>query len=125
LQRPHHRRVRGRHLGPEAVSGPLIAPQAPPRGASAPLGATPCRGGANFSVYSQHAAAVDLLLFDRVDDPVPARTMRIDPAANRTYHYWHVFVPGVAAGQLYGYRVEGPAAPAAGMRFDAGSLLLD
>ena len=40
--------------------------------------------------------------------------IRIDPVANRTYHYWHVFVPGVTAGQLYGYRVEGPSDPARG-----------
>jgi glycogen operon protein len=98
---------------------------APTKGASAPLGAMPSRDGVNFSLYSQHATAVELLLFDRVDDPLPARTIRIDPAANRTYHYWHAFVPGLAAGQLYGYRVEGPADPANGMRFDASCLLLD
>ena len=65
------------------------------------------------------------LLFDHVDDGAPTRTIKIDPAANRTYHYWHVFVPGVAAGQLYGYRVDGPYDPANGMRFDAAKLLLD
>jgi isoamylase len=114
------------------VPGPVISmaspsgePQAPTRGASAPLGATPCRGGVNFSLFSKHAAAVELLLFNRVDDPQAARTVRIDPAANRTYHYWHVFVPGLAAGQLYGYRVAGPADPANGMRFDGRKLLLD
>ena len=37
--------------------------------------------------------------------------VRLDPAANRTYHYWHAFVPGVRPGQLYGYRVEGPMGP--------------
>ena len=39
-------------------------------------------------------------------------SIRIDPVANRTYHYWHVFVPGVEPGQLYGYRVDGPFDPA-------------
>ena len=34
-----------------------------------------------------------------------------DPVANRTYHYWHAFVPGVRAGQIYGYRVHGPVDP--------------
>ena len=34
-------------------------------------------------------------------------------------------VPGLTAGQLYGYRVEGPSDPASGMRFDAIKLLLD
>ena len=80
-------------------------------GRSCPLGATLSPEGANFSVYSKHATAIELLLFDRVDDARPARVIRIDPATNRTYHYWHVFVPGVKAGQIYGYRVEGPFDP--------------
>jgi pullulanase/glycogen debranching enzyme len=95
------------------------------RGTSAPLGATPCGGGVNFSVYSRHATGVELLLFDRVDDARPARAIRIDAADNRTYHYWHVFVAGVSAGQMYGYRVEGPSDPAKGMRFDPAKVLLD
>jgi isoamylase len=93
-------------------------------GTSSPLGATPCRGGVNFSVFSRHASGVELLLFDHVDDANAARVIRLDPAANRTYHYWHVFVPGVTAGQLYGYRVEGPSDPARGMRFDSTKVLL-
>ena len=36
-----------------------------------------------------------------------------------------MFVPGVTAGQLYGYRVEGPWDPASGMRFDPAKVLLD
>jgi glycogen operon protein len=51
--------------------------------------------------------------------------MRLDPAANRTYHYWHVCVPGIRPGQLYGYRVAGPYDPANGMRFDPAKVLLD
>jgi isoamylase len=94
-------------------------------GRSAPVGATLCSGGANFSVYSKHATAFELLLFDGVDDARPARVIRIDPSTNRTYHYWHVFVPGVRAGQIYGYRVDGPYDPSTGMRFDSAKVLLD
>jgi isoamylase len=94
-------------------------------GRSAPVGATLCSGGANFSVYSKHATALELLLFDCVDDPRPTRVIRIDGATNRTYHYWHVFVPGVIAGQIYGYRAEGPYDPSSGMRFDPAKVLLD
>src|SRR5579885_707373 len=101
------------------------SPGSPLRGTSAPLGATPCRRGVNFSLYSRHAAGVELLLFDRADDPAPARIIRIDPADNRTYHYWHVFVPGITAGQIYGYRVSGPWDPGNGMRFDSANVLLD
>ncbi len=49
----------------------------------------------------------------------------LDPVANRTYHYWHAFVPGVTNGQLYAYRVHGPDAPERGLRFDPRKLLLD
>ncbi len=45
--------------------------------------------------------------------------------ANRTYHYWHTFVPGAQAGQIYGYRVHGPNDPANGLRFDPAKVLLD
>ena len=95
------------------------------KGSSSPLGATPCRDGVNFSVFSKHATGVELLLFDRADAATPACTIRIDPAANRSYHYWHVFVPGVSAGQIYGYRVEGPSDSTEGMRFDPTKILLD
>ena len=94
-------------------------------GTSSPLGATISARGVNFCVFSKNATAVELLLFDTVDDAQPARVLRIDPATQRTYHYWHVFVPGMRAGQIYGYRVEGPNAPAAGMRFDPSRVLLD
>src|SRR5882672_1576293 len=81
-------------------------------GRSYPLGATIVPGGANFSVYSRGASGVELLLFERQDDLRAARVIRLDPAVNRTYHYWHAFVPEVNAGQIYGYRVNGPWDPA-------------
>jgi glycogen operon protein len=79
----------------------------------------------NFSVYSPEATGIDLLCFDREDDSAPSRLIKIDPTVHRTHPYWHVFVPGVKSGQLYGYRVSGPYDPAGGMRFDAEKLLLD
>jgi isoamylase len=94
-------------------------------GLSFPLGADLALGGANFSVFSKHATAAQLLLFDNVDDPEPSRVIDLDPRVNRTYHYWHAFVPGVTAGQLYGYRLAGPLDPVRGLRFDPNKLLLD
>ena len=94
-------------------------------GHSAPLGATPTHGGINFSIFSRHASGVELLLFDQEDSGPPARVIRLDPLNNRTYHYWHVFVPGVQPGQIYAYRVEGPFDPASGRRFDPAKILLD
>jgi glycogen operon protein len=92
---------------------------------SAPLGATPAPGGTNFSLFSRHATGVELVLFDGEDDAQPSRVVRLDPFTNRTYYYWHVFVPDVAPGQLYGYRVTGPFEPESGLRFDPHKVLLD
>jgi glycogen operon protein len=89
------------------------------------VGATVLPDGVNFSVFSRGASSVELLLFDREDDARPTRVIPIDPAANRTYHYWHVFLSGVRPGQMYGYRVHGSWDPANGMRFDSTKLLLD
>ena len=44
---------------------------------------------------------------------------------NRTYFYWHVFVPCLRPGQIYGYRVSGPFEPETGLRFDGQKVLLD
>ena len=68
---------------------------------------------------------MELLLFDRADVPRPSRVIPLDPAKNRTYFYWHIFVPGLQAGQIYGYRVSGPFDPEKGMRFDPRKVLLD
>ncbi|MGO9604322.1 MAG: glycogen debranching protein GlgX [Candidatus Binataceae bacterium] len=95
------------------------------RGTSAPLGATFQDGGVNFSVFSKNAAAVDLLLFDSADAGAPARVIALDSRTHRTYHYWHVFVPDLKPGQVYGFRAAGRFEPERGLRFDASRVLLD
>jgi isoamylase len=94
-------------------------------GRSFPLGATVLDDGVNFSVFSRQASRVELLLFDDAAAPHPTRVIELDARTHRTYHYWHVFVPGIAAGQVYGYRAIGPFAPERGLRFDPGKVLLD
>src|SRR5215469_8068535 len=86
-------------------------------GRSSPLGAAVLPDGVNFSLFSRSASGVHVLFFDREDD--------VRPSTNRTYHYWHVFVPGVQPGQLYAYRVQGPSDPASGLRFDPAKVLLE
>ena len=93
-------------------------------GKSFPLGATACPGGVNFSVFVKGGEAVELLLFDHADDAQPSRTITLDPVTNRSRHYWHVFVPGIEVGQIYGYRVK-TAARARELRFDPRKVLLD
>ncbi|MCR9293552.1 MAG: glycogen debranching protein GlgX [bacterium] len=94
-------------------------------GAPAPLGASITADGVNFSLFSRSAHDVELLLFDRAEQIEPSRIVRLEPHRNRTYHYWHVFVPGIKAGQIYGFRVHGPLDPEQGLRFDGDKVLLD
>ena len=99
--------------------------QAITSGRAAPLGATVVPGGVNFSLYSRAASQVELLLFDHEDAAFPSVAITLDGNLNRTYHYWHCFVPGLSSGQLYGYRIRGPFDPENGLRFDPGKVLLD
>jgi isoamylase len=94
-------------------------------GKSYPLGATVYPDGVNLSIFSKNSTALELLLFDEVDAHRPARVMALNTSEHRTFHYWHVFVPGLKAGQLYGYRAHGPYDPQHGYRFDASKVLLD
>ena len=100
--------------------GPTVNP-----GRSSPLGATIVDGGANFSVFSRNATAIELLFFDTEDDARPSCVIPLDPTTSRSYHYWHAFVPEIRPGQLYGYRVHGRFDPASGRRFDPSKVLLD
>jgi glycogen operon protein len=88
-------------------------------GTPSTLGSTWDGHGVNFALFSQHAAAVDLCLFDA------AGTENRIPVASRTQHVWHVYVPGLRPGQRYGWRVHGPYAPLQGDRFNRNKLLVD
>jgi isoamylase len=94
-------------------------------GRSHPLGATLQPGGVHFSFYSKNSTGVEILLFDEPDASGPSEVLRLDPAHNRTGHYWHAFVPGIVSGQLYGFRVHGPHVPQRGLLFDPHKVLLD
>lgn len=94
-------------------------------GESYPLGANLAHGGANFSIYSRQGTGVELLFFEDETSDRPSRVFRLDPYTNRTYHYWHIFVPDVEPGQIYAYRIEGPFCPQKGLRFDPSKILLD
>ena len=87
-----------------------------------PLGATVTPEGVNFAIFSQHATAVYLCLFDSPDAPKESAKLKL---TGHTNGIWHGFIPGMQAGQLYGFRVTGPYKPAQGHRFNGGKLLLD
>ena len=95
------------------------------RGDSRPLGATVRPDGVNFSIYAESADFVELLLFDRYDDPWPRQVVRMEGRHHRNYNYWHAMVHGVGAGQIYGYRVHAARDPADGRYADPQKVLLD
>jgi isoamylase len=87
-----------------------------------PLGATWMGNGVNFALFSETAASVELCLFDNLD--AAEENIRI-PVTEHTDQVWHVFLPDVRPGQLYGFRVAGPYDPERGLRFNSSKLLLD
>jgi glycogen operon protein len=87
-----------------------------------PLGATLTPEGVNFAIFSQHATAVYLCLFDSPDSPTESTKIRLP---EHTGGVWHGFVPGLKAGQLYGFRATGAYKPQLGHRFNGSKLLLD
>ena len=86
-----------------------------------PQGATWDGTGVNFSLYSENATAVELCLFEDVDDG-EGECISLREC---TGYVWHGFLPGVRLGQLYGYRVHGPYDPEHGHRFNPHKLLID
>jgi isoamylase len=90
-------------------------------GSPEPLGVHLAADGVNVAVFSEHATAVYLCLFEQDSDREEARIHL--PA--RSGHIWHGHVAGVSAGQAYGLRAKGPFSPAEGHYFNIQKLLLD
>ena len=90
-----------------------------------PWGAHQRGDGVNFALFSRHATRVRLELYQDADDSTATRIIELDPVRHRTGDVWHVWVRSIPAGQLYGYRIEGPYQPEQGHRFNPHKLLLD
>jgi glycogen operon protein len=88
-------------------------------GSPFPLGAHWDGEGTNFALWSTTASAVSVCLFDA--NGIETRI----PLADHTYHVWHGYIPGVAPGQRYGFRVDGPFEPVRGLFHNPAKLLLD
>lgn len=104
---------------PEAPEGAKvkILPEKP-----YPLGATWNGKGVNFSVFSLNAQSVELCLFasgSKKDEYIKIKIEEV------THHIWHVYVPDLEPGQLYGFSVHGPYEPGNAHRFNLNKLLLD
>src|SRR5688572_5051923 len=87
-----------------------------------PLGASWDGSGVNFALFSEHATKVELCLFD---SPNASVELICIPLVDRTDMIWHAYLPDIAPGQLYGYRVYGPWSPSDGHRFNPSKVLLD
>ncbi len=87
-----------------------------------PLGATWDGSGTNFAIYSEHAEKVELCLFDSAEAEKESHRIQLP---EQTDQVWHVYLPDVMPGQVYGYRVYGPYKPQEGHRFNPNKVLLD
>ncbi|MSR56814.1 MAG: glycogen debranching enzyme GlgX [Planctomycetaceae bacterium] len=87
-----------------------------------PLGATWDGRGVNFALFSEHAAKVELCLFDSSSSKQEAQRILLP---EQTDQVWHGYFPDLKPGQYYGYRVDGPYEPERGHRFNPNKLLLD
>ncbi|APR77802.1 Glycogen debranching enzyme [Minicystis rosea] len=87
-----------------------------------PLGASFDGAGVNFALFSEHAEKVELCLFDEALGAFEREAITLP---ERTAHIFHGYVPGLAPGQMYGYRVHGPYDPRHGHRFNPAKLVLD
>ncbi|MFC2472321.1 MAG: glycogen debranching enzyme, partial [Actinomyces sp.] len=95
-------------------------PAAPDHG----LGVTLNGDGADFAVHAPHATAVDLCLLTMDADGAVVEETRIG-MHGPSRGLWSAHVPGVGAGQRYGYRAHGPWNPHEGLLYNPRKLLLD
>jgi len=96
------------------------------KGRAHPLGATPDKDGVNFSVFSENASSVELLLFESHTSVEPFKTILLDHKKNNTFHFWHIYVKGLKPGIAYAYRVSGSQETSEyGHRFNRNKVLID
>jgi isoamylase len=87
-----------------------------------PLGATWDGQGINFALFADNATGVELCLFNSIKDETELVRIRMN---ERSHQVWHIYIPDLRPGQLYGYRVHGPFDPKNGHRFNPSKLLID
>ena len=86
-----------------------------------PMGAHWDGSGVNIAIFSVHAQAMDLCVFDDSG----AREMARLRLPGRTGDTWHGRLEGAGPGLVYGLRAHGPWRPDKGHRFNPTKLLLD
>jgi glycogen operon protein len=94
-------------------------------GKAIPLGATVTENGVNFAVFSRHAQAVMLVLFESSAEDSPHVEIPLDKAGNKTGDIWHCLIKGLPSGVCYLYRADGAYQPEKGLRFNPRKALID
>ncbi len=107
---------------PEHLSPQLLNSLIPWPGRPYPLGASYSQKGTNFSIFSENATVIELCLF--YPDSPREEAIRFT-MIERTDQVYHIFLPGIRPGMLYGYRVYGEWDPVHGQLFNPNMLLLD
>ena len=90
-----------------------------------PLGSTVYPDGVNFSVFSQNAASMELLLFAEGNSTEPFQIIKMTDEGNKSFHFWHIFLVDAKPGLHYAYRVHGPEEKKPGQRFTPEKVLID
>jgi glycogen debranching enzyme len=85
------------------------------------MGSSCTSTGVNFAVFSAHAQAIELCIFDATG--VHEQKRISFPA--RSGDVWHLHLEGAGAGLIYGLRAHGVWQPELGHRFNPSKLLLD
>lgn len=98
-----------------------MASNKPSSGKPYPLGSVYDGKGVNFALFSAHAEKVELCLFDKTG----SQELKRYAITENDNSIWHIYIPGLEPGQVYGYRVYGPYKPEEGKRFNPNKLLID
>jgi isoamylase len=86
------------------------------------MGATVTDKGVNFAVRSEHATAIDVLIYDKASDKTPSKIIPM----KRNGNVWQAFGEGLPEGTLYQLRASGANTPdSTGDRFNSQIGLID
>ena len=107
------------------VNEPLLENSSVRQGYPLPLGVSHDCEGINFAIFSRHALAVTLLLFDSPSDETARISINLDPLMNKTGDIWHIGLASKNGALLYLWQVDGPFIPQEGHRFNGALALLD
>lgn len=95
-------------------------------GSSYPFGSRLKNDGVNFSIFSQYATSVELILFASSTSLEPLQVIPLSSELHKTFYSWHIHIHELPAGIWYTWRMDGPSDTSqSGLSFDKDKHLLD